>query len=270
MAGMRRSEVSAARWADVADVADSRRRATGAGHRRPPDDPGPLQAGAMPAGGPRHAAECGSKATARASGASSGWPPNPGLGWVNGTSPYRTLRRPPRTCRPQRRSVVGRSRFARGRRRPGRPRSARPSAGGHCRRGTERRAWPWSWLFAPALGTRGRGTGHGRTSGESLSLLMFHRARPGECAGSEDRRLSGRLGRLPSRRGSPPLRTAPAVATPHRPRRWSLAGTPGRRRHRSGTVRGAVRWSRAIDAQASLVSSAATALPGVVPRRREA
>ena len=80
--------------------------------------------------------------------------------------------------------------------------------------------------------------------------LRVHRDRPVGC---EDRRLSSRLGRLPSRRGSPPLRTAPAVAAPHRPRRLSRAGTPGRRRCRSGTVRCAVRWSRAIDAQASLV-----------------
>ena len=63
--------------------------------------------------------------------------------------------------------------------------------------------------------------------------------------------LSEGPGRLPSW-GDRRLRTALAGATPHRPRRWSRAGTPGRRRCRSGTVRGAVRWPRAIDAQASL------------------
>ena len=86
----------------------------------------------------------------------------------------------------------------------------------------------------------------------------------GECAGCEDRRLSERPGRLPSR-GSRRFRTALAGVAPHRPRRLSRTGTPGRRRPRSGTVRGQVRWPRAIDAQASLGLSAATARLGIVP-----
>ena len=91
---------------------------------------------------------------------------------------------------------------------------------------------------------------------EHAGHLCLHRDQPeGECAGSEDRRRSGASvpARLPSR-GGPPLRTALAGAAPHRPRSLS-------RRPRSGTVRGHLRWSRAIDAQAFL---------GLRPRPRSA
>ena len=85
--------------------------------------------------------------------------------------------------------------------------------------------------------------------------LRVHRGRPaGDALVSENCSLSERPGRLPSR--SRRHRTAPAVAAPHRPRRLLRGGTPDRRRHRSGTVRGEVRWSRAIDAQAFPRSSA--------------
>ena len=102
---------------------------------------------------------------------------------------------------------------------------------------------------------------------ESTFIEACRPDRPaGECAGCKNWRPSGSPGRP---RGSRRLRTALAVAAPHRLRRLWRAGTRGRRRPRSGTVRGHLRWSRAIDAQASLGLRPRPRL-GIVPAARKA